>query len=117
MVNFRDPAVILRDVGAHAFEVRLCSLMISSFNSDTLELLAHYKWSLYVGLFSVTTSSSHVLVTRTFLVGSSSQLLATSSISSEDVAPTGGLYGSVLMAGAVWLSSPTPETWTELTPW
>jgi len=68
--------------------------MNHSPNSGAQESLAHHEWSLHVGhlccvdlLFSIDTP--------TLLVGSSSRLSTTSSMSSEDVALTGGQSGYV----------------------
>lgn len=97
MVNFHDPAEIIRDFGAYLRPCAsgTCNLSAArSFLSDTQEPLARRKWPVHVGLscYSGLQPSSKNPV---FLAGSFSLLLVTSGVSYKGVGPTGGRYGYV----------------------
>ena len=97
MVNFHDPAELIRDFGAclrpSAPGARNQSAA-RPFPSDTQGPLARRKWPVYVGLpcFSGLRASPH-LTNAVSLAGSSSLLLITSGVSYKGVVPTGGRYG------------------------
>ena len=80
-----------------------------SLNRGGQEPLAHHMWYLHVRMFPESTSWFH-LIQPSFLVGSLSQLLTTSWISSGGVVLTGGQYGSV--AASTWLDLRLPALFT-----
>jgi hypothetical protein len=111
MVNFRDPATIAKESGAHAFPSGFRNWqpdsLVGLFNSGSRKALAPCGWHIHVSrcvLPSVYRLSTPLLNRDPpLLAGSSSPPLTLSGMSFEGVAPTDGRYGFVTF---FWVSSP-----------